>query len=325
MRLVLCSICAFIGAVLFAIPNFTRRELLFAVPVPRDFRQSAAGRHAISMFRLAIAATVIAGVCALLLSPPELLNAAATVVPIAIVIVGAVSFYWQNRKLAPSAVQFMHPHEAEVTSAPDTLPHYVWLAPGPFVILAAAAAWLYLNWDSIPARFPVHYGADGVPDRWTDRTARGVYGPLFFGAAISAWLLIMSVAGWFGSRRSRFRSIMLGGGIAIGYMMGFLFALIALQPLLRIPVWGIALFPMAVLIPLLILMSRKMNEPGESMDPTPNECWHWGIFYYNPNDAALFVEKREGLGYTFNFGNRWSWVLMMGLALVIAAPHFLLG
>src|SRR5688572_25452061 len=130
MRLVLCAICAFIGAVLFAIPNFTRRELLFAVPVPPDFRRSAAGRHAVSMFRLAIAATVIVGVCALLLSPAELLNTAATVTPIAIVMVGFTSFYWQNRKLAPSAVQFMHSHEAEVTSAPDKLPGYVWLAAG---------------------------------------------------------------------------------------------------------------------------------------------------------------------------------------------------
>jgi uncharacterized membrane protein len=30
---------------------------------------------------------------------------------------------------------------------------------------------------------------------------------------------------------------------------------------------------------------------------------------YNPRDPALFVEKRIGLGLTFNFGNRMSWIV----------------
>jgi hypothetical protein len=37
---------------------------------------------------------------------------------------------------------------------------------------------------------------------------------------------------------------------------------------------------------------------------------------YNPQDPAIFVQKRLGLGYTVNFGNRISWVL---LALVLTA------
>jgi uncharacterized membrane protein len=60
------------------------------------------------------------------------------------------------------------------------------------------------------------------------------------------------------------------------------------------------------------------------MDPTPNECWKAGLFYYNPNDAALFVEKREGYGYTFNFANPWSWTLLSSLALVIASARWVI-
>ena len=324
MRLVLCAVYVFIGAVLFAIPNMTRRELLFAVPVPRDFRESRAGRNAISKFRAVIATAVIAGVCALLLSPAELLNATAAAVPSAILLAGGISFYWQNRKLAPAAVQFTRPREAELTAVPEELPRFIWLAAGPFIILAAAATWLYLNWDRIPARFPVHFNASGQPDRWAEQTIKGVYGPLFFGAELCAWLLIMALAGWFGSRRSRLRPVMLGGTIAMAYLVGVLFALIAVQPLLSIPVWLIALSPMAILIPLIMVMAKKVSEPGEPMDPTPNECWKGGIFYYNPNDAAVFVEKREGFGYQFNFANRWSWVLLLGLALVVASVPFVL-
>ncbi|MBZ5591656.1 MAG: DUF5808 domain-containing protein [Acidobacteriia bacterium] len=325
MRLVLCAVNVFMGALLFAIPNMARRELLFAVPVPPDLRESRAGRHAISMFRAVIAAAVLAGVCALLLTPPELLNAVATAVPVAILLAGGISFYRQNRKLAPAAVQFTRPREAELSAAPEELPRFAWLAAGPFVILAAAARFLYLNWERIPPRFPVHFETGGQPNRWAERTTKGVYGPLLFAAELCALFVAMALAGWFGSRRSRSRTVMLGGMIAIEYLMALLFALIAVQPLLGIPVWMIAVSPIAILIPLLIVMTKKMSEPSEPMDPTPNECWKGGIFYYNPNDAALFVEKREELGYTFNFANRWSWVLLLGLALVIASALFVLA
>ena len=172
---------------------------------------------------------------------------------------------------------------------------------------------------------PVHFDAAGQANRWAARTTKGVYGPLFFGAELCAWFLVMALAGWFGSRRSRSRSVMLGGMIAAEYLLGLVFALIAVQPLLGIPVWVIVLAPMAILIPLIIVLTNKMSEPWEAMDPTPNECWKGDILYYNPNDAALFVEKRAGLGYTLNFANRWSWVLLLSLALVIASAPFVIA
>jgi len=325
MRLILCIIYVLMGALFYAYPNITRRELLFAVPVPPGFRESPAGRHAIRMFRLAIVAAVLAGACALLLAPAGLANAMAGAMPIAISLAGAVAFWRQNRALAASAQQYTRPREAEMTSTPERLPWYGWLAAGPFAILAAAATWLYLNWDRIPERFPVHFDVSGQANRWATRTIKGVYGPLFFGAELCAFTLIMAVAAWFGARRSRTRPVMLGGMIAAEYLLGLLFALITLQAPLGIPVWVIALAPVAILIPLIIVMVRKMTEPWEPMDPTPNECWKADIFYYNPNDAALFVEKRAGLGFTLNFANRWCWVLLLCLVLVVVSARFVVA
>jgi uncharacterized membrane protein len=98
-----------------------------------------------------------------------------------------------------------------------------------------------------------------------------------------------------------------------------MFASTALQPVLDIPTWAIVLGMMGAIIAIIIVVVKKMNEPGEGPDPTPQDCWKAGVIYYNPNDAVLFVERREGLGYTFNFANRWSWVLLAGLLLVIAS------
>jgi len=52
----------------------------------------------------------------------------------------------------------------------------------------------------------------------------------------------------------------------------------------------------------------------------PDNCWKWGIFYVNPDDAAVFVRKRNGLGYTLNFGNRWSWAIVALIVFAIALP-----
>jgi len=325
MRLILCAVYVFVGAVLFALPNLTRRELLFAVPILPDFRESPAGRRAIASFRAAITAAVLAGVGVLLASPANLLNATATAVPLLLLFVAGISFYRQNRKLAPAAIQYTRPREVELTTAPEELPRFAWLAAGPFAILAAVAAWLHLHWDKIPGRFPVHFDASGNPNRWAERTLHGVYGPLVWGAELCAWVLVMALAGWFGSRRSRFRTTMLGAVIAVEYLLGVLFSLNAVQAPLGIPAWVILLATMAILIPLIIVMRNKIREPGGPMDATPKEGWKGRVFYYNPNDAALVVERRVGLGWTFNFANPWSWVLLLGLALVIASARFALA
>ncbi|WP_219905001.1 DUF5808 domain-containing protein [Arcticibacter pallidicorallinus] len=43
--------------------------------------------------------------------------------------------------------------------------------------------------------------------------------------------------------------------------------------------------------------------------------WKWGLIYYNPDDPSLYIEKRFGLGQTFNFAHRTAWYLMFFLRL----------
>jgi uncharacterized membrane protein len=42
-----------------------------------------------------------------------------------------------------------------------------------------------------------------------------------------------------------------------------------------------------------------------------------GIFCSNPDDPALVVPKRFGVGYTLNFGNPWSWAVLAKLVLTL--------
>jgi uncharacterized membrane protein len=44
-----------------------------------------------------------------------------------------------------------------------------------------------------------------------------------------------------------------------------------------------------------------------------DRCWRGGLFYFNPDDPALLVERRIGVGYGLNFGNLWARLLLGAL------------
>jgi uncharacterized membrane protein len=311
------------GATMFAIPNMTRRGVLFGFAVAENFRESPTARKSIAEFRMLTAIATTAALMVLFLVPETFLAAIAVAGPAAILLAGGLAFVWAGRKVAPFAAQPVRERAAELTSTPERLPWFFWLAPGPFGILSAAAGFLYRNWEHIPVRFPVHWGVNGQPNGWEERTFHDIYGPLIFGTEMAAFMLIMGLATWFGARRSQMRRMTLAALIEAEYMIGLLFAAISIGPLVHVPTWLIVLGPLAFIAPMLIGLARALAEPSDGADPTPNECWKSGMIYYNPNDPALFVEKRAGLGYTFNFANRWSWILLLGLVVVIATTRLL--
>ncbi len=315
-QLLLCLTHLLTGGLLFALPNLSRRNLLFAVPVADGFRSTPEGRKSILEFRRIVVAIVLLGVLAYLIMPVRALNLAPLWLELLTLLGVGIAFYRQHKALRPFAVAISGQRDVDLTTAPEQLPSWAWLGVGPLLILPLAAVFLYLNWDSIPARFPIHWGADGRPNGWSVRNIRGVYGPLFIAAPVSVWILVMGLAGWFGSRRSRTRPVMLGAMIATANFIAGVFAAVAVRPLLGFPIWIILLASMAFSIGLLFVVVGKFNEPGDPLEPTPNECWKGGVIYYNPQDAALFVEKRDGIGYTFNFANRWSWALLGSLLLI---------
>ena len=65
------------------------------------------------------------------------------------------------------------------------------------------------------------------------------------------------------------------------------------------------------------LWMRASAEPDDTpADTTPDECWKWGEIDYNPNDPTVMVEKRLGIGYTFNFARWQSWLILGGFFVV---------
>ena len=51
--------------------------------------------------------------------------------------------------------------------------------------------------------------------------------------------------------------------------------------------------------------------------------WSAGFFYNNPDDPALFVPKRFGLGWTLNFGHPQARLVLIGVLVVILVTSLL--
>lgn len=89
---------------------------------------------------------------------------------------------------------------------------------------------------------------------------------------------------------------------------------------------------------LLVYTMLKYGQGGERYKPTAttendyqlvddDKFWKWGMLYYNPNDSAIFVEKRFGIGVTVNFAKWQAWAFIIGIfvfiGIIIVSTMFL--
>jgi len=339
---------ALTAVLLAALPWLSRPEFLFAVTVGPEFRKSGDGRRVVARYVAEVAAHSVVALALTWLSAQRggpglmLLGVLWLVIGTAIALVrghGAV----MPHRLAPSRSR-----QADLTPRRGSSVAVAVAALLPLLFFAELAVYAHFNWDHVPDRITVHWGLNG-PDRWLDKSPRAVYG---FIGLLAAASLSLSVAGWGilrGTRRialgrSGFRyertfkkagAVML---LTIAYIM-LVPVWLTLRPVTGNPdsewlmnIWGGVTVAISVgVVAWMIYVGQGGNraarraavaEPEELPfgDRTPDECWKWGLFYFNPGDPAIFVEKRFGVGYTINMGNVWGWVVM---ALMLSPLAFL--
>ncbi len=127
--------------------------------------------------------------------------------------------------------------------------------------------------------------------------------------------------------------------LIVEYFLAMTFSLVALLPLTGSPGVMSLLVIALLMVPILLMLIPWLNKgrahienhPAASAgvaigDGTPDQCWKLGMFYFNPDDAALFVERRFGVGYTLNFGHSSAWicvalVLLIPIAILVLVSH----
>jgi len=212
-----------------------------------------------------------------------------------------------------------------------------WTRALPFVILALAGGVLRLKWDSIPDRWPIHWGANGQPNGWATRTIAGVFLPLAVGFLICLFLeVIASVIKASGKRR---RGMSPEAAIAVAKLTADLLRLLEIalaiasgflalsMPLVesadpvRMAWFVFAVVGAAIVVGTIRLWIgvRELKRGGNKGLEGYN-----GIIYNNPDDPRLWVPKISGLGYTLNFAHPWARPIMI-VILVVVILIFALG
>jgi uncharacterized membrane protein len=309
---------ALTGAVMLLLPDISPRRYFFAITVPAGFRTSDAGRASLRRYYRWVGASLLVTAAAVVFAASS--TAAFALAATLPMIVGLAAFLRERavvRRLAPPQPQV---YEVDL-GGEDHLPRWVAAGLPAFALPVAAAGWLRARWDEIPARFPIHWNAAGQADRWAVKTPHAVYVPLLYGCGMMLFLLFMALAVFYGSRRSAARVAVLKLLLAAVWLMGIVFTGIGIMPVAHVsPLWF--LIPVPVFVVFALVWSLRLARLPA--DPTPDSAWILGSIYYNPQDAAIFVQKRIGFGYTFNFGNPMALVILATMVLMFVGLIWLL-
>ena len=318
------------GILFLVLPKISRPGILFGVTVAPDFSGTSEGQALLRQYRRSVA---IATITILIVSNVGALVSRAFIV-IAVLLEGVAalaSWARASRQTRPFAQQSSSIRAAILTAEGDSIPGGWLFLLGPFLVLGVAAWVLYANWSSIPERFAVHWSLGGTPDGWSRRSFGGVFGFLVLGAVptiVSIFIACLialktrsvsqseeAAEGQRAFRRATFFVIMM-----ISYVISTVNAVLATRP-----VWAPnpdemprAVLPLVLLVVLgcsgasVFYLARISSARKPSVgDGTPDSYWKWGLVYYNPDDPAIFVEKRVGLGWTLNFARKSSWLLLI--------------
>lgn len=245
--------------------------------------------------------------------------------------------------LGLSILTILRPHRARgamasaIPSGGASRPSRMWLSLTLAALLPpAVVSWMLASrWEIIPSRFPVHWGFDGQPNGWAGRSFAGVFGPLIVGAVIIMMMVLLgeliprtSVAFAGHPQFLSFTRITLG---AVAWLISLLFSAAAYLPLmsnrvLMVPwlVVGSVVFVIGLIAWIVVRSKGMLGAMAAAQDSTPDHCWRAGLFYYNPDDPALMVPKRIGIGYTLNFAHPVAWILLGGLLIAPLALPLLL-
>ncbi len=132
------------------------------------------------------------------------------------------------------------------------------------------------------------------------------------------------------TRAYRFHRYMLLLFLIFGVLIEIIFLMITVGFLRPIHplwfAWPVLLSFVDILFVFLLYIQLIRIEKSKGSLSKHTSTWIWGVFYYNPLDPAVFVEKQTRIGYTINFARPGGWIFLIGvIGFVIATVLFSAG
>jgi uncharacterized membrane protein len=208
------------------------------------------------------------------------------------------------------------------------------------VLIGGTSLWYSLIAPSLPESIPVHWGPSGQPDRYGSPAELWAILPMMLLYASISW-----VVAWISSRerlalapdaaeetrelqlkkrRLQVRMvewIMLGANVSAAVAwLGLVLYRDAIGAIVLIAIvvsTGSIIVSLAAHLTELTEIGDRLRELGGEALGTRTESWRWGgAIYYAPDDPAIWVPKRSGIGSTLNFARPGAWLVLGALLLV---------
>ena len=196
---------------------------------------------------------------------------------------------------------------------------------------------------------PVHFTDQGVPDRWLPISLTLVLLPVWI------QLVLAAVFGSIGTlllyrthplqprgvveddvaRQNRERMLVTAEAISLLCAIWVMFQGIAAVRILWLWQRGFGdlgdaymqSLIVAIVVSIIVGIRAAVNlhHPTPALRPSADTHWRFKALYFNPDDPALFVPVRTGVGWTVNFGRPRAVVfLVIFVVLGVGAPLFIL-
>ena len=348
-----------IGLLLAFTPYLMRRNECFAITVPASVQDdprliSLKKRYAAIMLVLTVVTTAVSLAAGILITSGQDM-AGSVLVNVALFVPVVMSFVLmlRNRRkviaLKRSEGWEAKHHQATASVAEKDLPTAIPLAWNLIyvpIILGTVCVGLAL-YPNMPGMLPMHADFMGNVDSYVPKTLGSAIGfPVAFEAFMAAcfifshWMIVRSkhsedpgapatsalAYGLFARAQSVFLFIT---GVLISGGIGFLFLLASAG---FISLGQVGLIAIILCIPIVIgsvvllvvygqagsRVFRKMNDSDELLSDD-DEHWKLGVFYFNREDASIFLPKRFGFGWTLNFARPAAWVVVGGFVALSVA------
>lgn len=201
-----------------------------------------------------------------------------------------------------------------------------------------------LVYNELPNELPIHYDYLGNADTWEVKDKAILYMPIsqifILIVMFFVYIVIKNTKQELDNNNpeksaknnARFRYVMTKLLIIFGLIMEielFINQLYIID-ILKNKLW-IVFTPLFISITIIILLiaivfkigqggwklGKKEHNSNIDIDRDDDKYWKLGSIYFNPNDPAIFVEKRFGIGWTNNMARPVSWVMLIGFIILI--------
>ncbi|SHN82378.1 Uncharacterized membrane protein [Paenibacillus sp. ov031] len=212
-----------------------------------------------------------------------------------------------------------------------------------FLIIGVSILTVLRNYDLIPDQIPIHFNSSWNVDRYAAKS----YSSVFMPTILQVFITLLFIFENWSIRRVKhqvqptdpnrsirqdvtFRRTWSYFMITASFLIVILFSVVQLNMISLLNI-NFAIPIILIIIAFIILYAfalsfwagqggSRLERSDDSSNVRPvhdDDKWLLGMIYFNRKDPSLMVEKRFGVGWGLNFGHPVSWLICLGIIVLL--------